>query len=115
MVESFSYPLFMLILILDNSERLKKIFVDHNKNLTRSRDQVLKFLHEAGLPWDEFCCSRAAAHGHNEVLEYLHTHGCPWSAMTCKLAARNGRLEVSVVQYFMSNRQSCSYHRRCRR
>lgn len=40
--------------------------------------QVIRYLHEAGCPWDARCCMEAIRSGFFSALKYLHEHGCPW-------------------------------------
>lgn len=53
----------------------------------------LKFLHNAGFPWDTETCAEAASGNNLESLVYAHQNGCPWDETTCSMASQKGNLE----------------------
>ena len=61
----------------------------------------LRFAHERGSYWDEWCCSEASYHGHLSCLRYAHENGCPWDKMSCLLASKFNRLDC--LAYALEN------------
>ena len=53
----------------------------------------LKYAHKNGCPWNEYTCAHTAAYGHLDCLKYAHENGCPWDNETCVNAAASGRLD----------------------
>jgi hypothetical protein len=56
--------------------------------------EVVKYLRQIGISWDEETCANAAAHGHLELLKWARTNQCPWNVKTCAEAAAGGHLEL---------------------
>jgi hypothetical protein len=56
--------------------------------------EVLKWLRNAGCPWDEGTRAAAALCGHLETLRWALQHGCEWDMMTCIFAAEGGHLDL---------------------
>ena len=55
---------------------------------------IVKWLREAGCPWDERLCYESARRGHLELLQHARQHGCPWDAWTAAVAAEAGHLKL---------------------
>jgi hypothetical protein len=55
---------------------------------------VLCYLRSEGCDWDEDTCTAAAQGGHLRALRLMRDHGCAWSAKTiCGDAAQSGSIE----------------------
>jgi len=56
--------------------------------------EVMKYLRQLGISWNERTCAMAAKNGHLELLKWARANQCPWDAWTCAYAAMNGHLEL---------------------
>ena len=56
--------------------------------------EVVKYLRQLDIPWDEDTFRYAALSGHLELLKWARANQCPWDEDTCSNAARNGHLEL---------------------
>jgi hypothetical protein len=65
--------------------------------------EVMQFLHEQGVPFDESAMVSAAAGGHLPVCKFLGSLQCPCNEMCCNAAAHWGH--VQVLQWLC--RQGC--------
>lgn len=65
--------------------------------------KVLKWVHDAVYPWNEFTCTYAAD---KVVLEILNLNRCPGDEETCDHAALNGHL--NILQFALEN--GCPWH-----
>ena len=66
---------------------------------------ILKYLHENGLPFDPETFVAAVNNGHVKILDYmlkyLHKNGCPLRELACFNAAGMGNLEM--LKYLHEN------------
>jgi len=56
--------------------------------------EVVKYLRQLGISWDEETCAAAAEGGHLELLKWARLNQCPWNSWTCTNAAAGGQLEL---------------------
>jgi len=56
--------------------------------------EVVKYLRNLGISWDEDTCSNAAENGHLELLKWCRVNQCPWNEHTCSRAVMKGHLEL---------------------
>jgi len=64
-------------------------------DLARNRHlEVVKYLRQLGISWDERICTFAATYGHLELLIWARVNQCQWDEDTCAGAAVNGHLEL---------------------
>jgi hypothetical protein len=56
--------------------------------------EVMQFLHEQGVQFDEIAMVSAAAGGHLPVCVFLRSVQCPWNDMCCNAAAHWGHVQV---------------------
>ena len=56
--------------------------------------EVVIYLRQLELPWNEQTCRNAAMKGHLDLLKWCRANKCPWDAETCASAAENGNLEM---------------------
>ena len=70
---------------------------DHEKAL-----EVLQWLHEHNVHWDEHACSTAARFGNLKALKFLRSNNCPWDQNCFFNAVSSGHYEV--VNYCLENR-----------
>lgn len=70
---------------------------DHEKAL-----EVLQWLHEHNVPWDEHACETAAKKGNLKALKYLRSYNCPWDQNCLNNAIKYRHYEV--VNYCLENR-----------
>jgi hypothetical protein len=56
--------------------------------------EVMQYLRQLSISWDESMCSNAAFNGHLELLKWCRANQCPWEERTCIHAAINGHLEL---------------------
>jgi len=56
---------------------------------------ILKWLKEKNLPWDEWTTAAAAYAGHLHILQWLRQHDCPWNHLTIKAAQDRGHDLIS--------------------
>jgi hypothetical protein len=70
---------------------------DHEKAL-----EVLQWLHEHNVPWDESACITSARFGNLKALKFLRLNNCPWDQNCFFNAIRNRHVEV--VNYCLENR-----------
>jgi hypothetical protein len=61
--------------------------------------EVVKYLRQIGISWDEETCTSAAAHGHLELLKWVRVNQCPWDEEICAKAASNGHLELFLNRW----------------
>ena len=54
--------------------------------------EVVIYLRQLELPWNEQTCRNAAMKGHLDLLKWCRANKCPWDAETCANAASNGHL-----------------------
>ncbi|GFH53320.1 hypothetical protein CTEN210_09796 [Chaetoceros tenuissimus] len=63
--------------------------------------EVLKWLHEHNIPWNEKTCATAAGKGNLIALKYARLNGCPWNAECLEKAVNSCNLEV--VEFCLQN------------
>ena len=56
--------------------------------------EVVKYLRQLGISWDEETCTKAVGNGHLELLKWARVNQCPWNEETCEYAAGGGHLEL---------------------
>ena len=56
--------------------------------------EIVKYLRQLGISWDEDTCAHAAVSGYLELLKWARLKKCPWNEDTCSLAALNEHLEL---------------------
>ena len=56
--------------------------------------EVVKYLRQLDIYWDELTCVFAAGIGHLEMLKWAGANQCPWDEYTCAKAAGSGHLEL---------------------
>ena len=56
--------------------------------------EVVIYLRQLELPWNEQTCRNAAMKGHLDLLKWCRGNKCPWDAETCANAATRSRLEL---------------------
>jgi hypothetical protein len=62
--------------------------------------EMLKWLHGAGCPWDEYTCYFAAEEGNLEMLKWLHSPGCPWNQVSL------GRVHMLLCSFGRKSRDA---------
>jgi hypothetical protein len=66
---------------------------------------ILAYLHNTGVPWNENSILVAAEHGHLRCLQYAHEHGCPWDKWTTYQASLHGHFDC--LKYACENECVC--------
>ena len=56
--------------------------------------EIVKYLRQLGISWDEDTCAHAAVSGYLELLKWARLKKCPWNEDTCSLTALNEHLEL---------------------
>ena len=69
--------------------------------LSEGHLDIVKFLYEAGCPWDFNPYTQVIKHGHYDGMVFMHQHGAMFEASDCTLAAHHGRLQC--LQYMHSH------------
>jgi hypothetical protein len=55
---------------------------------------VVQYMRNLGIGWDERTCRFAAMNGHLELLKWCRANQCTWDDRTCAYAALNGHFEL---------------------
>ncbi|GFH53312.1 hypothetical protein CTEN210_09788 [Chaetoceros tenuissimus] len=63
--------------------------------------EVLQWLHQHGVPWDEKTCVVSASVGNLKALKYARVNGCPWNEECLEKAIHTRDLEL--VEYCLEN------------
>ncbi|GFH53307.1 hypothetical protein CTEN210_09783 [Chaetoceros tenuissimus] len=63
--------------------------------------EVLQWLHEHNVPWDEETCNTSARKGNLKALEYARLNGCQWNETCLEQAVRHRNVEV--IEYCLQN------------
>lgn len=62
--------------------------------------QMLKWLRERNVPWNNYTCAAAAEFGHYELFVWAYENGCPVNDKTIMKAAEHGHLEIIEFLFF---------------
>jgi hypothetical protein len=74
--------------------------------------EMIRWLREQDVPWNEWTCTYAAEGGHLEVLKWLKFQGAPWCRMSCSYAAAEGNLKILKYlkeQGVFCDKWTCAY------
>tara|TARA_B110000093_G_C12720186_1_gene305854 strand:+ start:216 stop:473 length:258 start_codon:yes stop_codon:yes gene_type:complete len=80
----------------DSGYKLKEMLGQHIiKDAAKNGHlEVVKYLRQLDIYWDELTCVFAAGIGHLEMLKWAGANQCPWDEYTCAKAAGSGHLEL---------------------
>ncbi|GFH53327.1 hypothetical protein CTEN210_09803 [Chaetoceros tenuissimus] len=67
--------------------------------------EVLQWLHQHGVPWNENTCFKAVEKGNLQALKYLRSNDCPWNDSCLIKAIENHHQDI--VEYCIQN--SCPF------